>query len=744
MIEHYFTTDKGTFSYIWFKDFNIRRLPTDLKVFKNGYINIPAAIDIETTSFYSKKYDKDIATMWIWQFGLGDMVILGRTWEEFKTWIDLLNLWLKDCYKGANLLILDHNFSFEFQWIKGWLKWNRDKNGVPEIFAKSDRSILYAKCGCVEFRDTLSLTDLPLAKLQKNYGLDVGKLKGDLDYNVLRTNKTETISYDELAYCINDVKVLCDLFKKYIVPEFFEVDKLLPLTSTGLVRQDMMEEFKSMSKEEQKKMRSKIRNAQPSEQIYHIFREWVFRGGYVHANTIACNYLGKEKFWSKDLKSAHPSQMLLRLFPYKFHKRNNNCFKQILDDARNKTYAFFGIFVFKNIRSRTYHSYESKSKIIAETGGKYENGRLIEARTLKVCITDIDFFNYEMLYDWDSVEPTLLYQAKYEPLPDYVRKTVMKYFTLKETLPKDSIEYMRAKRKLNSCFGCCATSLPEQELVFDEDMNEMRLSGISRSYDELVRWLILLPQWAIWIAAYTRNDIVRSITEDGTTQNYGLDCIYYDTDSNKVRNPEAHEWWFEKFNKERYEEVLKMECYNFDRKLFYKIGSFDFEYEGDRFKVLEAKRYLVKHGNEIQVTVAGMVKGSLEEYCEKQRKQDIKDKINNVFGVSSEGKDIEQLKEELTREINNSIEETKDLIWDEFTDSLYLSEEDSKKKTTVYTDEYIEDYLTDFEGKKVLIKERSCVAIVPIPFTMSIEAEFLSRIETLKHERERMVYKGVW
>ena len=699
-----FKTDKGTFTYIWVKEFTVDLLPSGLKVFKNGYINIPAAFDIETTSFYSKKYSKDIATMWIWQFGIGDLTILGRTWEEFKSLIDIINLWLHDLYKDATLLILDHNFSFEFQWIKGWFSWNRDKNNIPEIFAKNDRSILYAKTGNVEFRDTLALTDLPLAKLKKNYGLSVGKLKGDLDYSILRHSETETITDEELAYCINDVRVLCDLFNKYIVPEFFEVDKLLPLTSTGLVRQDMMEEFKKLDKIAQKKTRSRIRNAQPTEQIYHIFREWLFRGGYVHANTIACNYLGEEKFWSVDLKSAHPSQMLLRPFPYKFHKRNNNCFKAVLDDARANTYAFFGIFVFKNIRSRTYHSYESKSKIISEVGAKYENGRLIEADMIKVCITDIDFFNYEMLYDWDSVDPTLLYQAKYEPLPDYVRKTVMKYFTLKETLPKDSVEYMRAKRKLNSCFGCCATSLPEQELIFDENLNEMRLSGSIKDYDDLIRWLILLPQWAIWIAAYTRNDIVRSITEDGTTKNYGLDCIYYDTDSNKVRNPEAHKWWFDKFNKERYEEVQKMEAYDFDRSLFNKIGSFDFEYEANRFKVLGAKRYLVEHDNEVQVTVAGMVKGSLEEYCEK-----------------------------------NDLD-----IWEEFSNNLYLSEEDSHKKTTVYTDTFIEDDLRDFEGKIYHIKERSCVAIVPIPFTMSIEADFLNRIAMLKKERERMVFKGVW
>ena len=41
------------------------------------------------------------------------------------------------------------------------------------------------------------------------------------------------------------------------------------------------------------------------------------------------------------------------------------------------------------------------------------------------------------------------------------------------------------------------------------------------------------------------------------------------------------------------------------------------------------------------------------------------------------------------------------------------------------------------------IKEGSCVAIIDIPFTMSMEEDFINRIEELSHERERMIYKGV-
>ena len=64
-------------------------------------------------------------------------------------------------------------------------------------------------------------------------------------------------------------------------------------------------------------------------------------------------------------------------------------------------------------------------------------------------------------------------KAKYNYLPDYVRKTVIKYFIQKETLPKDSPEYMLAKRKLNSCFGMAATGLPEREIVLNKDTNTL-------------------------------------------------------------------------------------------------------------------------------------------------------------------------------------------------------------------------------------------------------------------------------
>ena len=99
-----------------------------------------------------------------------------------------------------------------------------------------------------------------------------------------------------------------------------------------------------------------------------------------------------------------------------------------------------------------------------------------------------------------------------------------------------------------------------------------------------------------------------------------------------------------------------------------------------------------------------MVKGSLEAYCEK-----------------------------------NGLD-----IWEEFADNLKLPAGDSWKKTTVYYDKAFEDTLTDYKGQTEKIEEGSCVAIIDIPFTMSLEEEFINRIEALRSERERMIHKGVF
>lgn len=665
---------------------------------KSGYIDIGAAFDIETTSYYSDKFEANRATMYHWQFALNDVVITGRTWDEFVEFCKYLNKKAKKA--KAKLLILDQNLGFEFTFIKGLFKWKKDRKGHPMIFAKDIRTVLYCITGNLEFRDTLALTGMGLDKYKKNFNLDVGKLKGDLDYDLLRHSETP-LTNKELAYCINDVLVLTDFYHKFLKPQFLDQDKPIPLTSTGIVRAEVKEAFKELSKEEQSRLRYEIKSAMPNRDLYLLWRTYLFRGGLTHANVLACNELMDKEFASFDGKSMHPSQMLHHNFSWKYYRRNVDCFPEILESTKDEKRGFFGLFTFYNIKSRTYHSLESKNKLVEYSRDAiFDNGRLCRAAKITVMLNQIDYQNYLKMYQWDEDKTVIhyIYQSIMKPLPDYLLKTVCHYFWLKENSRDDTVLYNLTKRKLNACFGMCATGLTETDLDYDDETQTFKPSKETKTYDELTKNLILLPSWAIEIAAYSRAQLVDAILNGG-----GVDSIYYDTDSNKVNHPERYQAYYDNFNANMIEVNKKLNTYGYDKEPFLHIGCWEHEYTGTRYKVLGAKRYLVEHDGEVQCTVAGMVKGTLEHYCEE----------NNLN------------------------------IWDEFSDNLHLSPEYSKKKTTVYWDEPFEDDLIDYLGQKHHISEKSCVSIISIPFHMSVDAYFIELIANKKEERKMEVYKGV-
>lgn len=693
-----FRKDKKMYFYIPVDfDFTIEDIPEFKECEKSKYQNVGMAFDIETSS-YETETGEHRATMYHWQFGIDKHTFTGRNWNTFIYFIELLNKKAENL--NINLIVLVHNLSFEFQFMKGWFHWNRNKYNQPDIFAKDDRTILYAKWNNIEFRDTLALTGMPLKSFKKNYNLDVEKLSGDLDFTLLR-GETTKLTNEEIAYCINDVQVLTDFYNKYIIPFYLAKNKQIPLTSTGIVRQEMKELFEELPKEEKKKYHRMIRNATPTRELYLVMRQFLFRGGLTHANTSLCNAVLSDRLASYDLKSAHPSSMLREKFPYKFYRVNKTLWRDVLKQCKSDDYSFIGCFRFKNIRAAGWHCLESKNKLINfSEKAVFENGRLAyDPGEIEVLLTEIDFQNYEKMYTWDSVDCDYIYQAKKEYLPDFLRKMVCRYFELKETLPKDTLEYMLSKRKLNGLFGMCATGIVENDIIFDEELNEFVLSSEYKDYYQLTKNLLLLPQWAVYIAAYTRRDIVDAL------YNTGCDSVYYDTDSDKVLNYEEHSEFFETFNAERMKKNTEMELYDFDPKHFIKIGCFELEYitDPDGFKVLGAKRYIVKHDGEITVTVAGMKKGSLEEYCKK----------NNLD------------------------------IWKEFSNGLKLEKEFSKKQTTSYYDKEFEDSFIDYTGKQQHFRERSCVAIFDIPFEMNIEKQFLEQIIAKAKERKNQVYKGV-
>ena len=156
------------------------------------------AFDIETTALP----EIEQSVMYIWQFAIEDYVIIGRTWEEFKTLVK----WLNTLSFGRRTVVYVHNLSYEFQFLSGIFHFEDDC-----VFPMENRKVLKAVLGNLEFRCSYLLTNLGLSALTKRYQVEHQKLSGEeFDYSIRRFPDT----------------TVHNLLRKYFIPENIETEAL--------------------------------------------------------------------------------------------------------------------------------------------------------------------------------------------------------------------------------------------------------------------------------------------------------------------------------------------------------------------------------------------------------------------------------------------------------------------------------------------------------------------------------------
>ena len=266
-----------------------------------------------------------------------------------------------------------HNLAFEFQFIK-------DRFNFNEVFARETHKTMFALMTNynIEFRCTLHMSNCALEFLPKLFNLPVEKLKGNLDYSKIRTKDT-ILSDKELKYCEND----CLVIYYYILEElktYKRVDKI-PRTSTGHVRKELKDLI-----DKDWNYKNKVRKAINIEpHIYNLLIE-AFAGGYTHASWI---YAGEilENVKSFDFVSSYTYVIVSHRYPStEFRKCNIKERKQMM-----KQFAYILVVKFTNIKSKYFTTYISMSKARNIRGGRYDNGRIIQADELEMTLTDIDF-----------------------------------------------------------------------------------------------------------------------------------------------------------------------------------------------------------------------------------------------------------------------------------------------------------------------------------------------------------------
>ena len=70
-----------------------------------------------------------VGIMYVWAFKMQDVIITGRTWDEFNILLELLSDFL-DLGPKLKLVIYVHNLAYEFQFMRKHIEWA--ENGLSE------------------------------------------------------------------------------------------------------------------------------------------------------------------------------------------------------------------------------------------------------------------------------------------------------------------------------------------------------------------------------------------------------------------------------------------------------------------------------------------------------------------------------------------------------------------------------------------------------------------------------------
>lgn len=668
------------------------------------YDNNIYSFDIETTSyiihnnkvynnlFYetlSEKEQHDClkqSCMYIWMFSINDIVYYGRTWKELKEFLDLL-----DKYCPYKKIVFIHNLSFEFQFLYS----NFEQENV---FARVSHKVMKSEFTNynIELRCSLFMSNCALERLPKTFNLPVKKLVGNLDYNKLRHSKT-ILTEKELAYCEHD----CLVVYYYILMElkiYQQVNKI-PVTSTGHVRRELFD-ITMKNYKYKRRVRNMI-NTDP-----HIYNLLVasFQGGYTHASWRFADSL-LVNVDSYDETSAYPYVMVTHKFPSKEFKK---CYIKSVKQMY-KSFAYLLVVNFKNVKSKLNNNFISASKCYELRGAKYDNGRIIEADSFSMVITDVDFYLYLDSYNFDY-EIVESYFSKYDYLPiDFIKFILEKYVVKTEFkgVEGKEVEYNLEKQKFNSLYGMTVTNMIKDDVKFINNKwieEELTNEEIINKLNNEKKKAFLSFSTGVWVTAWARNNLLRRVID--------LDkyVVYCDTDSCKLIQGYDKNIFIE-YNKSvenRINEVakkLKIPVENYkpkDKKgKEHLLGVFEYEdlglsdrrYTYDEFITQGAKKYAYKVNNEIHITVSGVPKS----------------------GATS----LRDLRE--------------------FKDGLIFRYRDTNKNLSTYNDDQISINMTDYQGNDYIVTDRTGICLLPNTYTLGKSDDYATLISDFSSKRS--VYK---
>lgn len=679
--------------------------------------NIPCAFDIETSSFYNTHGEK-CATMYIWQFGIDGLVIYGRTWDEFTSFLAELVEYL-ELSPRRKLIIYVHNLGYEFQFMRKWFEWDK-------VFAIKKRRPVYAICGPFEFRCSLFLSNYGLEYIGENllHKYPVKKLVGYLDYSKVRHSSTP-MTAEELEYCFNDVRVVMAYIQEKIEHDGGITE--VPLTNTGYVRNYCRDVCYGRNCDEEKARkklldyRALMKSLKVSSEEEYKQLERAFMGGFTHTSALWSNKIITtpkasfhteyefDEIGSADLTSSYPYVIVAEYFPMTSFKNIGN----ITDKAKFYSYladycCIFDV-EFINLKPKvTFENCLSLSRCCTTGEVIVNNGRVVSAETCKTTLTELDFDTVSKFYTWKKMRVINMRIAHRGYLPKDLILAVLNLYkdktTLKGVFGKET-EYLVSKNMINAAFGMMVTAIIRGEYQYsteDDAWHTEEADVISQltSYNKNFN-RFLYYGWGVYVTAHARHNLFSAIYE------FKEDYVYSDTDSIKGVNFSSHMPYFTQYNNEVYIKLRRM-CQHYDidfnmckpktaKGVEKLIGVWDFEPGYLAFKAVGAKRYMYElPDGSLSMTVAG---------------------VNKKYAIPY-----------LLNEY-----ESHELIFNVFGDGMFIPAGHTGKQSLTYIDDVSTGSVVDYLGSTKLFFERSSIHMEPQSFYMSLIGDYLKFLEGVEY-----------
>ena len=597
--------------------------PGKKKKMQRAYHDVLSAFDIETTNM--DDLEQSFMFLWQWHFrslSSGEMItVYGRMWEE---WYDCCDTICGVIPPDHAIVVLDHNLSFEFQFIREYVAFQPE-----DIFAIDNREIL--KCTVfnkLEFRCTQHHSNTSLKVYLDKWKVEHRKLSGDeFDYNKIRYPWTE-LTEEELRYGLHDV---IGLVEAYIAEMEYWHDTLytVPMTSTGYVRRICKKAWSRIN------FHDRI-SWMPDLQTLEALHE-AFRGGDTHASRFHSTPEGYKTIISEDVQSwdrasSYPDVLVNCRFPLGNWYRLRNDSEWVKQEEIEKYVHVYDKAVlmrahFRGLRLRDpgwTMPYLPKSKAGFFDNIAEDNGRILSADLLSTTITDVDWEIIKQEYSWEEVYFSDVYYCRYRYLPDFFRNVVREFFRQKTQLkgaPEGSLEevqYKLSKELINALYGMSA-QWPLKESVYyvdgewwdeekylrkqkedelgrpmtEKEAREMMRAHRAEQLRKHNKKAFLPYSIGVWTTALARLELHRGLWEVSAqwTPENPTRALYVDTDSIKfVGNVDMTR--LNEFYQQR-SEANRGCAANAAGKVYY-LGVFDHEYTARQFATMGAKKYVVQ------------------------------------------------------------------------------------------------------------------------------------------------------